>query len=253
MDRGSQEAGVARIAELAERYGLPPSAIRRLDLLLDLLVHDPSAPTAIRDRGKALDDHLADALVALELPRLRDATAAVDIGSGAGLPGLALAIALPETRFALLESSARKCAFLERAVAVSEVPNAVVVHARAESWSEGIGRHDLVTARAVAALDVVAEYAAPLLETGGTLVAWRGRRDPQAEAAAARAAEQLGLGPPEVRVVRPYQAAEHRHLYLMSKLTETPSGFPRRPGMALKRPLGRRGSSKVTTSDRASR
>jgi 16S rRNA (guanine527-N7)-methyltransferase len=110
-----------------------------------------------------------------------------------------------------------------------------------------------VTARAVAALDVVAEYAAPLLRVGGTLVAWRGRRDSQAETAAAWAAEQLGLGSPEVRVARPYQGAEHRHLYLMSKVMETPSGFPRRPGMALKRPLGKSGSRTVTSSDRASR
>ena len=256
MDPDSREAGIARIValgELGERYGLPPSAIGRLDVLLDLLLHDPHAPTAIRARRKALDDHLADSLVALELPAVRNATAAADIGSGAGLPGLALAIALPETRFALLESAARKCAFLRRAVAVTEVPNATVVHARAESWPEGIGRHDLVTARAVAALDVVAEYAAPLLRVGGTLVAWRGRRDPRAETAAARAAEQLGLGPPEVRVVQPYEAAEHRHLYLMSKVMETPSAFPRRPGMALKRPLGSGSSSTVTRSDRVSR
>jgi 16S rRNA (guanine527-N7)-methyltransferase len=253
MDRDSQGAGVLRIAELAERYGLPPGAPRRLELLLDLLVHDPHAPTAIRDPSKVLDDHLADALVGLELPAVRGAAAAVDIGSGAGFPGLALAIALPDTRFVLLESAARKAAFLERAVTVADVTNGTVVHARAESWPAGIGRHDLVTARAVAALDVVAEYAAPLLRVGGTLVAWRGRRDPQAETAAARAAERLGLSPPEVRVVQPYQAAEHRHLYVMSKVTDTPPAFPRRPGMALKRPLGSAGPEEVTPSDRASR
>jgi 16S rRNA (guanine527-N7)-methyltransferase len=250
MARDSSALVTARIAELAERYGLPPSAIRRLGLLLDLLLHDANAPTAIRDPEKALDDHLADSLVALELPAVRSATATVDIGSGAGLPGLVLAIALPETRFVLLESAARKSAFLERAIAASEVTNASVVTARAESWPEGIGRHDLVIARAVAAPDVVAEYAAPLLREGGTLVAWRGRRDPQAEAAAERAAKQLGLGPLEVRAVQPYPTAEHRHLYLMSKVMQTPPTFPRRPGMALKRPVGRADSSRVTPSDR---
>lgn len=238
MDRTSRDASAARIAELGERYGLPATATHRLGLLLDLLLHDPHAPTAIRDPGKAVDDHVADSLAALELPAVRSATTAVDIGSGAGLPGLALAIALPETRFVLLESATRKSAFLERAVAACEVTNAAVVHARAESWPEGIGRHDLVTVRAVAALDVVAEYAAPLMRVGGALVAWRGRRDPEAEAAAARAADELGLGPPEVLAVEPYEAAQHRHLYLMPKVTETPPGFPRRPGMALKRPLG---------------
>ena len=238
MNRGSSGLSAAGIGEVGARYGLSRDVIRRLGVLLELLLHDPHAPTAIRDPEKALDDHVADSLVALELPAVRSATTAVDIGSGAGLPGLALAIALPETQFVLLDSAARKSAFLERAVAASEVTNATVVHARAESWPEGIGRHELVTVRAVAPLDVVAEYAAPLLRIGGTLIAWRGRRDSRAEAAAARAAELLGLGPPEVRAVRPYEAAEHRHLYVMSKATETPPGFPRRPGMALKRPLG---------------
>jgi len=85
---------------------------------------------------------------------------------------------------------------------------------------------------------VVVEYTAPLLVLGGTLVAWRGRRDPSAEAVAARAAAEIGLEPAEVVQVQPYSAAENRYLHLMSKVTETPRGFPRRPGMALKRPLG---------------
>jgi 16S rRNA (guanine527-N7)-methyltransferase len=75
---------------------------------------------------------------------------------------------------------------------------------------------------------------------GGTLVVWRGRRDADAEAAAARAAAEVGLEPTEIRLVQPFPGAEHRHLHLMSKVTSTPRGFPRRPGIAVKRPLGRR-------------
>ncbi len=171
---------------------------------------------------------------------MRRAGRLADIGSGAGVPGLPLAIALPGARVALVESAARKAAFLERAVGVCGVANARVVHARAEAWPEGIAAFDVVTARAVAPLEVVVEYAAPLLVIGGTLVAWRGRRDPSGEAAAARAAAELGLEPAGVVPVKPYPSAERRHLYLMSKVTETPRGFPRRPGMALKRPLGTR-------------
>jgi len=69
-------------------------------------------------------------------------------------------------------------------------------------------------------------------------VAWRGRRNPDAEDAAARAAARLGLEPLEIRRVQPYPGAQNRYLHLMSKVTETPRGFPRRPGVALKRPLG---------------
>jgi 16S rRNA (guanine527-N7)-methyltransferase len=116
--------------------------------------------------------------------------------------------------------------------------NASVVISRAEEWREGIGSCDVVTARALAALDVVAEYAAPLLRIGGTLVAWRGRRDPAGEAAAARAAGQLGLEPGDVLHVEPYAGAENRHLHLLLKVSDTPARFPRRPGVARRRPLG---------------
>lgn len=227
-----------RIAALAERYGLSRDPVRRLRLLHGLLVDDPFAPTAVRDPAKVVDDHLADALVALDLEQVRLARSLADLGSGAGVPGLPLAIALPDADVALVESAARKSAFLERAVVECDLANARVVHARAEAWPDGIEAFDLVTARALASLEVVVEYAAPLLEVGGTLVAWRGRRDPAGEEMAARAAAAVGLEPGEIRRVQPYPGAQSRHLHLMSKVMETPSGFPRRPGMALKRPLG---------------
>ena len=209
-------------------------------MLYDVLVDDPLAPTAVRDPVKVIDDHLADSLVALELPEARAARDIADLGSGAGVPGLPLAIALPQASVVLVESASRKCAFLERTIAACELTNARVVHTRVESWSEGLAAFDLVTARALAPLEVVVEYAAPLLAVGGTLVAWRGRRDPDAEQAAARAAAEVGLEPGEITRMQPYRGAEARYLHLMSKVTETPSGFPRRPGMARKRPLGKK-------------
>jgi 16S rRNA (guanine527-N7)-methyltransferase len=228
------------LVALAARYHLRAEAVERLRVLHRLLVHDPLAPTAVRDPRKVIDDHLADSLVALELDAVRSAGSLADLGSGAGVPGLPLAIALPAASVALVESAARKCAFLERAIARCGIENARAVHARAESWPEAIESFEVVTARALAPLEVVAEYAAPLLVVGGTLVAWRGRRDPVAEASAARAAGALGLEPAQILSVQPYPAAQSRHLHLMSKVTPTPSGFPRRPGMALKRPLGAR-------------
>ncbi len=212
--------------------------MRRLGLFHRLLVEDPLAPTAVRDPAGVIDDHLADSLVALELGQVRSAHTIADLGSGAGVPGLPLAIALPQARVALAESATRKCAFLARAAVDCEVPNACIVHTRVESWLDGLGAFDLVTARALASLEVVVEYAAPLLAIGGTLVAWRGRRDADAEATASRAAAQVGLKPLEILHVQPFRGAENRYLHVMSKVTETPLGFPRRPGMAVKRPLG---------------
>ena len=110
--------------------------------------------------------------------------------------------------------------------------------ARAEEWSAGIGCNDAVLARALAPQTVVLEYAAPLLRMGGALVDWRGRRDPSAEEAADRAASGLGLSRVETRRVMPFEQATDRHLHVFVKVAETPARFPRRPGIARKRPLG---------------
>ncbi len=224
---------------LAERYGLDETKSRQLDALLGLLVSDPLAPTTIRSERAVLDDHLADSLVALELGEVMSARSIADLGSGAGVPGLPLAIALPQAEVFLVESVARKCAFIQRAADVCGLANAQVVHARAEAWPAGLARFDLVTARALASLPVVAEYASPLLRVGGSLVAWRGRRDPEDERAGAKAATELGLSPRDPVAVQPYPGAANRHLQVMLKVEETPQRFPRRPGMAAKRPLGR--------------
>jgi 16S rRNA (guanine527-N7)-methyltransferase len=229
----------AAIATLSERYDVPAAAAQ-LRELHRLLAEDPLAPTAVRDPLKVVDDHLADSLVALDVNQVREARAVADLGSGAGLPGIPLAVALPDATVSLVESAGRKCAFLERAIARCGACNARVIRARAESWPEGSGACDVITARALAPLEVVVEYAAPLLRLGGTLVVWRGRRDPAAEEVAARAAAELGLEPTEILSVTPYPTAASRHLHLMSKVMQTPAGFPRRSGMALKRPLGHR-------------
>jgi 16S rRNA (guanine527-N7)-methyltransferase len=223
---------------LAERFNLPDAAPAKLKSLVQLLVHDPSAPTGVRDPRRAVDDHIADSLVALEVDAVRSAREIADLGAGAGLPGLPLAIALPDAHVALVESSARKCNFIGRAAAACALDNARVVNTRVESWADGLGRFDVVTARALAPLPVVLEYAAPLMRVGGMLVAWRGRIDPGSEADATRAAAELGLRSHEMRQVHPYPKAQHRHLYLALKVMETPSRFPRRPGVATKRPLG---------------
>ena len=94
-----------------------------------------------------------------------------------------------------------------------------------------------MTARAVAPLAVLVEYAAPLLDLGGTLVAWKGRRDAAEDADGVAAAAATGLERVEVRPVRPWAGAEHLHLHVFAKIGSTPNRYPRRPGMASKRPL----------------
>lgn len=228
-----------RLAELARAYRLPAGAVESLAALLRLLAEDDSAPTTVRRTERAVDVHVADSLSGLELAVVRRASRIADLGAGAGFPGLVLAAALPDARVALVESVGRKCAFMERAIAAAGVANAHVVCARAEEWRDGLGANDVVTARALAPLAVIAEYAAPLLALGGALVAWKGARDPGEEADAGAAAAELGLEEREVRRVEPFAGAEHRHLHVYSKVRETPPRFPRRAGIARKRPLRR--------------
>jgi 16S rRNA (guanine527-N7)-methyltransferase len=211
---------------------------RQLAELLTLIEADEHAPTSVRAPERAAQVHLADSLSALELEPVRAASRIVDIGSGAGFPGLALAVALPSAEVALVESHRRRCDFLERARAAAAVENARVVWERAEEWGEGLGRNDVALARALAAQTVVLEYAAPLLRAGGTLVDWRGRRVREQEQAAERAAAALGLRRVEVHRVTPFPGASDHHLHVFVKERETPSRFPRRPGVARKRPLG---------------
>lgn len=225
------------IAALGERYELTAEAESKLSRLLGWLL-SPQASTSIRTPQAAIDDHLADSLVALGLEAMREARAVLDLGPGAGLPGLPLAIAMPSSAFTLLESATRKVGFLQRVVADCQIANVDVVHSRAESFSDGEAKYDVITARAVAPLPVVFEYAAPLLRIDGTLIVWRGRREPDVERSAWQAAEQLGLGVPKLEPVKPYPGAAHRHLCVVTKVHDTPSRFPRRPGVALKRPLG---------------
>jgi 16S rRNA (guanine527-N7)-methyltransferase len=216
----------------------PPHAVEPLATILQLQAHDLTASTTIRDPGEAVQRHVADSLSALELPFVQAATQIADLGSGAGWPGLALAAALPDARVSLVESAIRHCRYLERAVEVSGLGNVTVVNARAETWPEGLGIHDVVTARALGSLAVILEYAAPLLADGGHVVAWKGAVTPEESAAGLAAAQILGLEPLPVLSVTPFPSARDHTLHAFRKIAPTPARFPRRPGMATKRPLG---------------
>jgi 16S rRNA (guanine527-N7)-methyltransferase len=216
----------------------PPHAVEPLSRILRLQAEDPTASTTVRAVEDAIPRHVADSLTALQLPFVAGARRIVDLGSGAGWPGLALAAALPEATVTLVESQSRHTRYLQRAVEVAELANVRVVTARAEAWPEGLLAHDLVTARAVAALPVILEYAAPLLVEGGHVVCWKGAVGPAEAGAGARAAEILGLEALAPVPVFPYAGARDHTLHAFRKFAPTPERFPRRPGMAAKRPLG---------------
>jgi 16S rRNA (guanine527-N7)-methyltransferase len=225
-----------RLAALLARYPAAGASQATLLKLLELLA-DPKAPTAVHSPQRGVDIHIADSLVGLEVPELQTAGLIADLGAGGGLPGLVVAAALPSTRVVLVEAAARKCEFLRSAVDAMELANAEVVWARAEEWNGGIGRCDVVTARALAAMPVLCEYAAPLLRDGGVLVAWKGAVSAAEAADEDAAATHLGLRVESVRSVVPYMDSERRTLHILRKVAPTPPKYPRRAGIATKRPL----------------
>jgi 16S rRNA (guanine527-N7)-methyltransferase len=236
----SRETGPAeRLAARAAELGAPlePEAAAGLIALLDRIALEPQNLTAIEGIEAGIDRHLLDSLVALAHPRLAGATAAVDVGSGAGFPGLALAAARPELAVTLLESERRKADWLRRASA--GFPNVRVVADRSEHLAaDAREAFPLALARALGPVPVALELTAPLVAVGGAVLLWRGddAPDPGEAGDVARAAELLGLEPEPAVPTRPFPGAR-RSLQSFAKARPTPARYPRRPGRAAARPL----------------
>jgi len=200
-----------------------------LERYCELVASEPVSLTAIRDPKRLRQELVDDALTAC--PVIGDALppAVVDVGSGNGSPGIPLAVQYgsPVT---LLESVARKGAFLTRCSQQLGIACPVVVE-RSETFARGGGRDsfDLALARALAPPAVTLELCLPLVRPGGRLIVWTGRLD---LAPLGAVATQLGGGPP-----RSVATGSGRALLVVEKFAATPERFPRRPGMAGKRPL----------------
>ena len=228
----------------AATRGLPAGGRDALGRVLELLAAARGAPSAVRDPEDAWRVHVADSLTGLEVEAVRVARRIADLGSGAGFPGIPLAVALSTARVDLIEAIGRKCDFMRQAIEAARITNARVVCERAETWAAtappegGRESYDVVAARAVGRMSTLAELASPLLVAGGVLVAWKGRRHSEEEAELGRAADRLAMTPVSIDWVGPYAGSRHRHLHVVRKNGPTPEGLPRRPGMAKKRPFG---------------
>jgi 16S rRNA (guanine527-N7)-methyltransferase len=191
----------------------------RLERWLEALVRTPGL-TALRDPGEARRVHLEESLSAVGMLR-RYPGPIVDVGSGGGAPGIPLAAALPEREVTLLEANGRKCEFLEQIAA--EFPNVTVVRGRAEEQLTDV--FGVAVAKALAPPPVALEWCLPLVHPDGAAILYVGSSADLA--AAARAADRLAGGPPQLEA----------GLLVVEKIAPTPPGFPRRPGVARKRPL----------------
>jgi 16S rRNA (guanine527-N7)-methyltransferase len=220
--------------------GLSPDAMARLTIFGDFLVDAGFNVTSIREPEAVERLHFLDCLALLDLAAVRSAKQLADLGSGAGLPALVLALALPSTRVTSVESQQKKCRFIEQASIKMGLRNVEVRCVRAEDYGRGAGRgaHDVAVTRALASLPVVAEYSFPLLEPGGTMIAMKGAISNQERIQAENALAILGGGGLESVRLEPFAGAENRWVYLARKERATPDSFPRRAGVATRRPLG---------------
>ncbi len=190
-----------------------------LERWLEEVVVAPGA-TGLADVAAARRMLLDDALRALPLVA-RFEGPVIDVGSGGGSPGIPLAASLPDRAFTLLEAERRKCVFLERFA--EELPNVEVVWGRAEE--QPVDAYGVALAKALAKPPVATELSLPLVAPGGAVILWLGR--------------DAGRRPIERVAERLAGRLEHDHdgLVVVRKINATPPGFPRRAGMAKKRPL----------------
>lgn len=227
--------------EFSHSYRLSGQQIAALaGLLEELSRRADRGLTAVTDRNRMIDVHFRDSLVLLDFPEMASSENVIDIGSGAGFPGLPLAIARPQKRFLLLESNRKKCVFIGQMLAELEIGNVEVINSRAEDLARTDAREsfDLALARAVSSLPAVLEYSLPLVAVGGHAILQRGRRNANDAEISRDVAAQLGGGLDHIEPVQPYHGVRNLHVWVFSKHHPTDSRFPRRPGIPGKRPLG---------------
>lgn len=205
MESEVQDAASERIRALAERHELGEATADVLERYLRLLDWEtgnfiPASAPELSEPNLALtDDQIYKALAmsgeslsALQLEPVRAAGRLADIGTGAGFPGLVLAIALPGTQVCLVEADSRKCGFLRKVVASLGIDNVEVVDLPLQSWTDGIGTCDVVTSRRVWRPHTILEHVAPLLAPNGVSVRFGGR-DAEKEKLAQASAEANGM------------------------------------------------------------
>ncbi len=187
--------------------------------------------TSITDPAGIEKKHFEDSLLLLQAIELTDQTI-VDVGAGAGFPGLPLKLARPGLKLTLVEATKKKVAFLEHIINLLGLTDCAAVWARAEDFAaEHRESFDLAVARAVAPLNTLCEYCLPLVKVGGLFVAYKEVAVEPEVAAAASALARLGGRLKEVKKF------PQRSLVLIEKFAPTPPGFPRRAGVAKKKPL----------------
>lgn len=196
--------------------------------------------TAITARDEIDVRHFLDSLSLVRAVPMTTGMRLIDVGSGAGFPGLPLAIALPELDVTLLEATGKKVAFLEHVIQMIHLPNVAALKARAEDAGHDSTQragYDVVMARAVARLPSLLEYLLPLAKVGGVCVAMKGKTAEEEAASSRQALTILGGVLRRIETVQLPARDEPHYLIIIEKIAPTPAEFPRKPGIPTRKPL----------------
>lgn len=205
--------------------------------------------TAVKEKSEVMERHVEDSLAIIEPIRSSYSSHCgasweninlVDVGSGAGLPGLILAIACPGWRVTLLESMKKRCVFLEHAVDATGLSNVQVIRDRAENLGQNPGFRevfDIAVARAVAEMRILAELCLPLVRVGGLFIAAKGHNPHEEVKNAERTVQLLGASILQTCTVESHSKYGQRTAIVCLKDGMTPRKYPRDPGIPAKLPL----------------
>ena len=197
--------------------------------------------TAVMGEEELLARHFLDSLTVMKTGLLSGAETLIDVGTGAGFPGLVIAMACPELQVTLLDSQQKRLNFLQAVIEATDTSNAVPLHVRAEDGARNpdLREHfDIACARAVAPLNVLCEYLLPYVRVGGRMLCWKGPGLADEMEAGKKAAFLLGgkLGEP---LAAPLNGYDWNHLLLpVEKTGKTPKMYPRKAGQPKAKPLG---------------
>jgi len=196
--------------------------------------------TAIRDVESIRTKHFLDSFSCILAWKASPPTHLIDVGTGAGFPGLALKILYPSMKLTLVESVGKKAMFCQHIVSVLGLENVNVIQARAEALGQNSKhreKYDWAVARAVANLSVLSEYLIPLIRIGGRMLAQKGESGPAEAQSAEKAMKLLGGKLEQLIPVNLPGVADDRYLVIVDKVAATPPKYPRKPGMPGKEPL----------------
>ncbi|NLY82118.1 MAG: 16S rRNA (guanine(527)-N(7))-methyltransferase RsmG [Clostridiales bacterium] len=207
-----------------------------------LLKNESINLTAIKEKDEFIEKQLIDSLLIVKRNEFIISKNIIDIGTGAGFPGVPLAIAFPEKMFTLVDSMNKKVKIVDELCKKLSINNVKTVHGRAETLGKSKAhreKYDLCVVKAVASMNVLMEYCLPLVKIGGSFVAYKGSSIESEVIEANKAASVLGAGTSEVtnEGYKNYKNIDNHKLVVTHKMNKTPEKYPRKEGTPAKEPI----------------